>query len=75
VRRFPALLDHIAAGELHLTGLLMLGPHSPTKTWSRYWPGPNTGPKKKLRASSANSTHCRTSRPASSRSVPRQRTL
>jgi hypothetical protein len=27
VRRFPALLDAIAAGELHLTGLLMLGPH------------------------------------------------
>ena len=27
VRRFPALLDAIGAGELHLTGLLMLGPH------------------------------------------------
>jgi hypothetical protein len=27
VRRFPALLDSIAAGELHLTGLLMLAPH------------------------------------------------
>src|SRR5690349_7193806 len=27
VRRFPALLDALAAGELHLTGLLMLGPH------------------------------------------------
>src|SRR5688572_4339943 len=27
VRRFPVLLDAIAAGELHLTGLLMLGPH------------------------------------------------
>jgi hypothetical protein len=27
VRRFPALLDAVAAGELHLTGLLMLGPH------------------------------------------------
>jgi 5-methylcytosine-specific restriction endonuclease McrA len=27
VRRFPALLDAIAAGELHLTGVLMLGPH------------------------------------------------
>jgi hypothetical protein len=27
VRRFPALLDAIAVGELHLTGLLMLGPH------------------------------------------------
>src|SRR5687767_4685866 len=27
VRRFPALLDAIATGELHLTGLLMLGPH------------------------------------------------
>jgi 5-methylcytosine-specific restriction endonuclease McrA len=27
VRRFPALLDAIASGELHLTGLLMLGPH------------------------------------------------
>ena len=27
VRRFPALLDAIACGELHLTGLLMLGPH------------------------------------------------
>jgi hypothetical protein len=27
VRRFPALLDGVASGELHLTGLLMLGPH------------------------------------------------
>jgi hypothetical protein len=27
VRRFPMLLDALAAGELHLTGLLMLGPH------------------------------------------------
>jgi hypothetical protein len=27
VRRFPALLDAVATGELHLTGLLMLGPH------------------------------------------------
>jgi hypothetical protein len=27
VRRFPALFDAIATGELHLTGLLMLGPH------------------------------------------------
>src|SRR6187401_193472 len=27
VKRFPALLGAIAAGELHLTGLLMLGPH------------------------------------------------
>jgi hypothetical protein len=27
VRQFSALLDAVAAGELHLTGLLMLGPH------------------------------------------------
>ena len=27
VHRFPALLDAVASGELHLTGLLMLGPH------------------------------------------------
>ncbi|HXK17671.1 MAG TPA: hypothetical protein VNG33_07705, partial [Polyangiaceae bacterium] len=27
VKRFPALLDAVANGELHLTGLLMLGPH------------------------------------------------
>jgi 5-methylcytosine-specific restriction endonuclease McrA len=27
VRRFPALLAAIASGELHLTGLLQLGPH------------------------------------------------
>src|SRR5687768_16552143 len=27
VRRFPALFDAVATGELHLTGLLMLGPH------------------------------------------------
>ena len=27
VRRFPAVLDAIASGELHLTGLLLLGPH------------------------------------------------
>jgi 5-methylcytosine-specific restriction endonuclease McrA len=27
LRRFPALFDAIASGELHLTALLMLGPH------------------------------------------------
>jgi hypothetical protein len=27
VRRFPSLLDAIERGELHLTGLLLLGPH------------------------------------------------
>jgi hypothetical protein len=27
VRRFPALLAAVASGELHLTGLLLLGPH------------------------------------------------
>src|SRR6187397_1606939 len=27
VRRFPALLEALASGELHLTGLLLLGPH------------------------------------------------
>jgi len=27
VRRFPALLDALGSGELHLTGLLMLAPH------------------------------------------------
>jgi hypothetical protein len=27
VKSFPALFDAVAAGELHLTGLLMLGPH------------------------------------------------
>src|SRR5690606_39761150 len=26
-REFPVLLEHLAAGELHLTGLLLLGPH------------------------------------------------
>ena len=31
VRRFPVLLDVIIAGELHLTGLLMLGPHLTTE--------------------------------------------
>jgi hypothetical protein len=31
VRRFPVLLEAIAAGELHLTGLLMLGPHLTTE--------------------------------------------
>jgi len=27
VKRFPSLLDAVASGELHLTGLLLLGPH------------------------------------------------
>jgi hypothetical protein len=27
VRRFPTLLDALASGELHLTGLLLVGPH------------------------------------------------
>ena len=31
VRRFPALFDAVASGELHLTGLLMLGPHLTTE--------------------------------------------
>src|SRR3954469_22665827 len=26
-KEFPTLLDAVAAGELHLTGLLMIGPH------------------------------------------------
>src|SRR4051812_38592957 len=26
-KEFPAVLDAVAAGELHLTGLLMIGPH------------------------------------------------
>ena len=26
-REFPVILDHIAAGEIHLTALLLLGPH------------------------------------------------
>ena len=26
-RQFPVILDHIAAGEIHLTALLLLGPH------------------------------------------------
>jgi hypothetical protein len=31
VKRFPLLVDAIANGELHLTGLLMLGPHLTTE--------------------------------------------
>jgi hypothetical protein len=31
VRRFPALFDAIASGELHLTAVLMLGPHLTTE--------------------------------------------
>src|SRR5207342_2528364 len=27
VKQFPALFDAVAEGELHLTGLLMIGPH------------------------------------------------
>src|SRR5512134_282362 len=27
MRRFPVLFEQIAAGEIHLTGVLMLGPH------------------------------------------------
>jgi hypothetical protein len=34
VRKFPELLDAIAAGELHLTGLLMLGPHLTRENFS-----------------------------------------
>jgi hypothetical protein len=34
VRRFPALWDAVASGELHLTGLLMLGPHLTEKNLS-----------------------------------------
>src|SRR5688572_19839880 len=34
VRRFPELLDAIAAGELHLTGLLLLGPHLTRENFS-----------------------------------------
>jgi hypothetical protein len=73
VRRFPALLEAIGAGELHLTGLLMLGPHLTAEIWLRYWPAPNTGPRRKSRGSSACSTLCRMSRQGLSRSVPRRR--
>src|SRR5688572_4416003 len=34
VRRFPELLDAIAAGELRLTGLLLLGPHLTRENFS-----------------------------------------
>src|SRR5688572_1033277 len=34
VRRFPELLDAIASGELHLTGLLLLGPHLTRENFS-----------------------------------------
>src|SRR3954464_12025329 len=30
-KEFPVLLDAVAAGELHLTGLLMIGPHLTTE--------------------------------------------
>jgi 5-methylcytosine-specific restriction endonuclease McrA len=34
LRRFPALFDAIASGELHLTALLMLGPHLTPQNFS-----------------------------------------
>src|SRR6187397_1635643 len=34
-KEFPALLDAVAAGELHLTGLLMIGPHLTTENHER----------------------------------------
>ena len=27
VKQFPVILEHVANGEIHLTGLLMIGPH------------------------------------------------
>jgi hypothetical protein len=34
-KEFPTLLDAVAAGELHLTGLLMIGPHLTTENHER----------------------------------------
>ena len=45
-KQFPLLFEAIAGGELHLTGLLMLGPHLTRKTTSKCWGAPSFGPRK-----------------------------
>src|SRR5688572_12339627 len=46
VRRFPALLDAVASGELHLTGLLMLGPLLTADNLVEFSLAPSTAPRR-----------------------------
>jgi hypothetical protein len=73
VRRFPALLDALAAGELHLTGFQMLGPHLTAENLGEVLARAKTGRRKKLRSWFGCSIRCRKWRRASNLSVPRQR--
>ena len=45
-KAFPLLFDAIANGELHLTGLLMLGPHLTPENHVEVLPAPSFGPRK-----------------------------
>jgi hypothetical protein len=72
VRRFPALFDAIAAGELHLTGLLMLGPHLTPYNLVEVLALAKHRTKKSSRVWSGASTRCPRFRPASSPSAPRR---
>jgi len=72
VRRFPAVLDAVASGELHLTGLLLLGPHLTEQNLTEVLARAKHRTKRKSCVWCVNSTHCRRSRPALNRSDQRQ---
>jgi hypothetical protein len=44
--QFAILFDAIANGELHLTGLLMIGPHLTPETTLRCWAEPSFAPRR-----------------------------
>jgi hypothetical protein len=58
VKRFPTLLGAIERGELHLTAVLMLGPHLTAENHSKFWLTPSTGPRKRSPNCCASSIRC-----------------
>jgi hypothetical protein len=69
-RKFPELLDAVAAGELHLTGLLLLGPHLTRENFREVMARAKHRSKKRSRSWSASSIRCRTFQHASRLSDP-----
>jgi hypothetical protein len=73
VRRFPELLEAVAAGELHLTGLLMLGPLLTPDNLGEVLARAKHRTKKEIAPWSGSSTRCPASLHVSSPSAPRLR--
>jgi hypothetical protein len=69
----PALLEAVAAGEIHLTGLLMLGPHLTTENLAEVLDRAKHRTKKEIAHLVRQLDPCPMSRPASNHSERRLR--